>query len=237
MAEIKLIQNGARKVSNPRRKKRTTKRRNTATATRRVTVAAKVANPRKRRRRRRNPVASTTIVRRTASNPRKRKTVRRRRRNGIMSKRNGLFGDSKATAKSIFSLLIGLGLTKVESGVVAPVVARGLATVGLSNFAVPLTQAAFAVTVNHYVAKRVAGQQQADMVRLGGLAMALMSAIEQLLPQASVYNPFAPANILPVVVAQPALADGSGRAITNRAVASAQMSGMRQRGRGYRTAY
>lgn len=196
MATIKLLRNGVKKVSNRRRRK-TTKRRN---------PIAKVAN---KRRRRRNPSTATSPVLKR-SNGVKRVSNRRRRhskrRNGAVIRRsNGFFGNSKEQVVSVVSLLAGLVATKVEGQIAAPIAANLLGMVGLSNYSEAVVQAAAAVTVNKWAAdaiKRGSGKY----VMLGGLAMAVMSAVEQMFPQLSTYNPFASVMTTPLVLNQPIIA-------------------------------
>lgn len=217
MATMKLIKNGTRRaVANPRKRRKSTKRRRRNPAT--PAVAVRTASVR------RNPAP----VARKVANPRKRrKTVRRRRRNGVLSKKNGLFGDSRETVRSVVSLLAGLAITRVESGILTPTVARPLAMVGLQNFAQPITEAALAVTINKWAATQLSGRDSGKFVMIGGLAMAAMSAIQQLLPQTSAYNPFASANTSPVVVNQPVINSDTVKALTNAAAreVSAKVNG------------
>lgn len=196
MATIKLLRNGVKKVSNRRRRK-TTKRRN---------PIAKVANKRRRRRRRNPSTATSPVLKR--SNGVKHVSNRRhsKRRNGAVIRRsNGFFGNSKEQVVSVVSLLAGLVATKVEGQIAAPIAANLLGMVGLSNYSEAVVQAAAAVTVNKWAAdaiKRGSGKY----VMLGGLAMAVMSAVEQMFPQLSTYNPFASVMTTPLVLNQPIIA-------------------------------
>lgn len=198
MATIKLVENPTRrKAANPSRKRRNTtaaklrtRRNTTKTATVRnpSPIARKVSNPRKKtRRRQRNGV-----------------TVKTKRRNGVIAKRrNGLFGDTKATVKAVGALLGGLLATNFIGGVAAPIVARPLAAVGLGAYAKPSIEVASAVTVNRWLGQMVAGPEGAKFAMIGGLAMAVASLVQQMLPQASTFNPFATPNAFPVIVNQP----------------------------------
>lgn len=190
MATLKLVSNGARRtatkrVTNPKRRTKAKAKRNPTTAT-----TAKVA-----RVTRRNPTTLKAVSNR-------RKTTKRRRRNGakLSLRSNGLLGNTKATSKAVGSLLAGLVITRVEGSILSPVAARILAQLGLSSYADALVQAGLAVTVNRWAAKQFVGQEGANMVMIGGLAMAVMSLIQNFLPQTSVYNPFASSNVVPVVL-------------------------------------
>lgn len=196
MAEIKLIRNGVKKAVNRRRRRKN--------VTRRANPIAKVAN--KRKRRRRNGV--TAVMKR--SNGVKAVANRRRRhhkrRNGaVISRQNGLLGNSRETITSVAALLIGLGVTKVESSILTPIAANALGMVGFGSFAKPAVEAAVAVTVNKWAADAIK-KGSGKFVMYGGLAMALMSVLEQFLPSTSAYNPFASTNTSPVVLNQPVIA-------------------------------
>lgn len=203
MSSLKLIENPARrKAANPKRRKR----RNPTTAT----AAKKVANPR-RRRRRNTSVARVSspspVARKIANGRRRRKTTAKRRRNGVTLKRvsNGLFGDTKGTVKAVGSLLGGLLVTNLVGSIGAPILARPLASVGLGGYAKPVTEVVSALTVNRWAGKMVAGNEGAKFAMIGGLAMAAMSFVQQLLPQTSTLNPFASPNLMPVVINQPTI--------------------------------
>jgi hypothetical protein len=198
MATLKLVQNG-------RKRKTTRKRRRNTTA-----VTKTVAN---KRRRKRNGASSASVksfatrnglklVKRTAANGRKRHKRRSKRNGTIMQRSNGLLGNSKETIISVASLLIGLGVTKVESSILTPMAQNLLGNLGLGNFAKPLIEAGLAVTVNKWAAEAVK-KGSGKYVMYGGLAMALMDVVEAFLPQTSAYNPFASANNTPVVINQP----------------------------------
>lgn len=210
MATLKLIENPARRsAANPKRRK-TTKRRNPSTASKAVVRTA--SNPAKKRRRRRN--TSVTTLTKTAANP----ATRRRRSNGVAKRRNGvalrkrsngMFGNTKETVKAVGSLLGGLVLTNIAGSIFSPILSRPLASLGVGNFAKPAVEAVIAVTVGRWGGKMVAGEQGAKFAMIGGLAIATMSLIQQLLPQTSVYNPFSSPNTSPLVLNQPTVIDAA----------------------------
>jgi hypothetical protein len=205
MATLKLIKNGVR---NPKRRK--TRRKSNPS-----TVAAKTTSVR-----RRNGTTLTgakSFAKRnglklvkataTAKNPapkvqNKRRKARKHRRNGILNftkKRNGILGDTKETTYAVGGLLGGLTITKVVSSMVSPLVSRLLATVGADAVAKPITEAAIAIFVLKPVGDKLVSHNVGKSAMLGGLAMAAMSGLELVLPNASVFNPFAQANNTPVV--------------------------------------
>ena len=237
MANLKLIKNGVKRVAN---KKRRTKRRRRNPAT---TVAAK-KNPAKRRN-----VSSASVksfakrngLKLVKANGARRAPVankrhKRRRRNGaIMSRSNGLFGNSKETVVSVVSLLAGLGVTKVESALLSPLAGQALGMLGLQNFAKPIVEAGAAVTVNKWAAEAIK-KGSGKYVMYGGLAMALMSLVEQFIPQTSAYNPFATGNNNPLVLNQPVVVDPralAAAASANTGTMGRPLTGYR-RGTGYR---
>lgn len=192
MAELKLIKNGAKP-----------KRRNGKTI-----ATKKVSNGKRKsgRRTKRNGVLATTKTKRNGAR------VTRTKRNGTIRKvSNGFFGDSKETVTSVISLLAGLGVTKVESAMLSPVAAQALGMIGLQNFARPLVEAGAAVTVNRWAAEAIK-KGSGKFVMYGGLAMALMSLVEQFVPQTSTYNPFASSNVTPIVLNQPQIVDAKALA-------------------------
>lgn len=197
MPTITAVRNGAVKANPKRRRK-----------ARRNPVTAKAANP--RRRRRRNPVASVTT---RAANPSKAANPRRRRRrNGVTvakanprrkstrRRRNGIFGDTKAEAKQVLSLLAGLAGTKLIGGIATPYVAQLLAYVGMAKFAQPVSNAAVAIFAVAPVAGMVGGRDSAKLARLGGLAVAGLDVLQLVLPSGFSYSPFA-SNTAPIVLA------------------------------------
>jgi len=213
MATLKLIRNGTRKVANKRRR-----RRNTATAVARKPVANK--------RRRRNSVSSASVksfaerngmklVRKNSGIKKvanKRKHHRRHRRNGV-SVRNGLLGNSRETVTSVVALLVGTVATKIEGGIATPIVSGLLNPLGFGQYAPALTQIALSLTVNKWAGDAIGKQFRAPnagkFVMLGGLAMGAMSLIEQFLPQASAYNPFASVNTMPIATPQTGIVNGN----------------------------
>lgn len=212
MATLKMIKNGVRK---------STARRNA--------TPKKVVNGRAKRR---NPLTKARVTSfakqnglklvsskptKKAANGRKRYGRKSARRNGVtastsrggfLSKRNGLLGDSRETAVSVGSLLAGLAITKVESAMLTPLAAQFLGTVGLQNFAKAIVEAGAAVTVNRWAAESI-NRGSGKFVMYGGLAMAVMSLVESFIPQASSYNPFARANMTPIVLNQPNIVDAN----------------------------
>lgn len=221
MTKLKLIENGLKKTAN---KKRRGRRRNTATVSKRSNTAtktvAKVAN--RKHRRRRNTISSASVkayakrnslklVKKSNSSGSLKKVSNRkhhrrgRRRNtatSMFSSRNGLLGNSTETAKSVVSLLVGLGATKLESGIATPLVAQFLTPVGFGRFSKPVTEFVLAITVNKWagdaIGRRVKAPQAGKFAMIGGLAMSAMSVLELLLPQTSAYNPFATINTNPI---------------------------------------
>jgi hypothetical protein len=205
MAQLKLIQNGIRKTANRKRRRKN--------PTTRTTVARKAANPRKRRRRSRNGIAAAAPVVRRVTNGRRRRHTKRRSRNGVTMRRvnNGLFGNSKETVTSVVSLLVGLGATKVESSILTPIASNLLGNLGMGYLAKPLIEAGAAVTVNKWAAEAIK-KGSGKYVMIGGLAMALMSLLEQFLPSTSAYNPFASSNGSPIVLNQPQITNAGALA-------------------------
>lgn len=206
MATLKLIKNGV----NMRKRNGSSK------------TVAKKANPSKRR----NPVtkaSATAFAKRNGlklvksapskvANGRKRKRYSAKRRNGIVKaipkRSNGILGNSKETVVSVSSLLAGLVVTKVESAMLAPVLAQPLGMFGLQNFAKPIVEAGFAVTVNRIAADAIK-KGSGKFVMYGGLAMAGMSLIENLIPQVASYNPFSRGMTTPIVLNQPSIVDAN----------------------------
>jgi hypothetical protein len=124
-----------------------------------------------------------------------------------------LLGNSKETIYSVGSLLFGLGAVKVEAPLVMPLVSQFLTPLGFGQYARPLTEAGLAVLnswVAGMVAKKIKVPQAPKMVLIGGLAMAAMDLIVTFLPTANAYNPFAVANVAPVLPAGTAAAAMSG---------------------------
>lgn len=238
MASLNLIKmkNGRAKVANKTRRRR----RNTTATT------LKVAN--RKRRSRRNPLTSASVTSYAAKNGMKLVSNKKRRRNGaiklvankrrrhhkrrngIMQKANGLFGKvglHKGTAVAVLGLLAGLGITKIESAMFSPIVAQLLSFVGLQNYATPLVQGVSAVTINKWAADAVK-KGSGEYVMYGGLAMAAMSLAEIFIPSLSAYNPFAGANVTPVVFNQPQIV-ASGAAAALAAAQGAKMGNVRFR--------
>lgn len=149
------------------RRRRTTRRR------RRVTRAVAV-NPRRRRhtrRRRRNPL----VVMRTSS-PRRHHRRRRhhsRRRHNPSALRIGQI------AKDMIYGAGGAILTRAGTGLISGFVPGALAG---SPFIDPVLQAAVAVTGVRWLGKKFLGSNQGDIMMLGGLISAGLSAADKFLP-------------------------------------------------------
>lgn len=209
MATIKRMQNGVRKTANKRR----TKRRNT-TAT---TAVAKRSNSRRNGTTKagavsyakKNGLKLVSVTRnsaktvRTVANKRRRKSSRRN--GGFMSKTaNGIFGSGKSTGQAVLATLGGLAGAKIGGQFATPLVARGLAMIGLQNYASPITIALLSVFAIKPLATKVAGPGAGNAAMVGGLSMAAMAIITQFLPSTSSFNPFASVNSSPLVLATPA---------------------------------
>lgn len=221
MPQLTVVRNGVTKANPKKRRKRRNpvakatatanprrRRRRNASVTRRNPVAAKAtANPR-RKRRRRNPVI-------TKANPRRRKVGRRR---------NGIFGDTKADAKNVLSLLGGLVGTKIVGGIAAPYVASLLAYIGMSRFAQPVTDAAVAVFAVAPVAGMVGGNESRKLARLGGIAVAGLDLLSMVLPSGFSYNPFA-VNTTPIVLQGGGIDSGTAKQIAAAAAAEVAAGG------------
>lgn len=168
-----------------------------------VTVKNGVKNPRKRkttrRRKRRNPVARkrTTAKRRvTRRNPAPKRRVTKR------SKNNGLLGDTKATVKAVTALGAGMLGTKIVAGVALPFVAPTLSKVGLGGWGRPIVEAVVALPAKS-IGAMAGGREAGKFAMLGGLSVALLSALEEFLPAVGLYNPFSGMN-------QPIMVGGLG---------------------------
>lgn len=144
----------------------------------------RVANPR-----------VTAPVKRVA-NP-KRKSTKRRRRNGIATRRNGIFGDTKRDVKNVISLTGGAITTNVLGNTLAGMIAPYLASVGIGNYASLVSQLAIALFGVPYVARAIGGQDAASMARLGGLLSVTLDLLGTFFPSFNSLNPFTSA---PVVV-------------------------------------
>lgn len=200
MAKIGLVENGLRK-------RRSTKRRR-----RNPTPVAKVAK--KNPARRAISAASVKsfakrnglkLVSKASANP-KRKKHRKHRRNGLatttrstsfLTKRNGLFGNSKHDATNVAALGGGLFLTKFIGNFVSGWVQPILARIGLGNYSTIITNGAIAIVVIPMIAKRTV-PKQSDMLRLGGLFATGLSILEQVAP--SVLSQINPFNTSPIII-------------------------------------
>jgi len=144
-------------------------------ARRRRATRARKSNPRPRRRRysrrRRNP---HLVVRRRsirASNPRRRRRSRRRRNPSAM-RVGQIFKDMVYGAGGAIATRVGSSLV---SGFVPSAIAG-------APWGEPLVQATIAVTGTRWLGKRVFGQQQGDVMMLGGLISAGLAAADRFLP-------------------------------------------------------
>lgn len=162
----------------------------------------------RRTKRRRNPMA---VAKASSKNPARRinpkKRRRSKRRNGLMTatvtRRNGLFGDTKRDAKNVAALGGGLFLTKFIGNMVSGYVQPLLARIGLGQYSQIVTNAGIALIAIPMIAKRTV-PKQSDMLRLGGLFATGLSILEQVAP--SVLTQINPFNNTPVVIANGAAA-------------------------------
>lgn len=156
------------------------RRRRKTTVRRRSTRRAVAANPRRRRRRhsrRRNPVIVARATRRrrrhtAAANPRRRRRHSRRFRNPSGLRVGQIFKD----------MIYGAGgaiLTRTGTAVLSGFVPGAFAS---SPFIDPALQAVVAVTLVRWAGKRFMGQAQGDIMMLGGLISAGLSAADKFLP-------------------------------------------------------
>lgn len=216
MPTLTVMRNGVK--ANPKRRKR----RNVATKKNPVTSAS--ANPRKRRYRR-NPATATVSA--SAANPRRK--IRRRRRNPATAsanprrrmryskRRNGIFGNSKAEAKQVLSILGGLVGTKIAGGIITPYTASVLGYVGLGKFAAPITDAAIAVFATAPLAGAISGNEAKRLARLGGLAVAGLDLLALILPSGLGYSPFSQ-NTAPIVLASGGITPDDAKMVTQQAI-------------------
>lgn len=136
---------------------------------RRRVVRVAVANPRRRRhRRRRNPV----IAGMRFGAARRRVRHHRRRRNPSAMKVGQIFKDMVYGAAGAIA-------TRVGSSIAASFIPGSFAG---SPLAVPVTQAAVAVTLVRWGGKKFLGQQQGDLMMLGGLISAGLAAADAYFP-------------------------------------------------------
>jgi len=147
-------------------------RRRKRKSNRRRAAAPRAANPKRRytrRRRRHNPVARR--ARRATVNPRRRRRYSRRRnpsgmRIGQIFK-DMVYGAGGAVATRVFSA-----------------VAQGFVPASFANsqLAVPVVQAVMAVIPVRMLGKKFLGQQQGDLMMLGGLISAGLALADAYLP-------------------------------------------------------
>lgn len=159
-------------VAKKKGKKMAARRRRKSTTTRRRRRTVAVANPRRRRRRhsrRRNPVIVARSTRRRTSS-RRRRFGRRRNPSGL---RIGQI------AKDMVYGAGGAILTRTGVSLVSQFVPGAFAG---SPFIDPVLQAAVAVTAVRYLGKKFLGQAQGDIMMLGGLISAGLSAADKFLP-------------------------------------------------------
>ena len=153
------------------------KRRRSASVGRRVSHARKAVNPRRRRRhaRRRNPtviVARTRRRSRRAAAPATRRRHHRRRHNPSALRVGQILKD----------MIYGAGgaiLTRAGSSIAIEFVPAALTGNPLAS---PALQALIAVTVVRWGGKKFLGQQQGDIMMLGGLISAGLDAADKFLP-------------------------------------------------------
>lgn len=163
--------NGQKKGKTMAKRRRTS---TTRTVKRRRRPAATV-NPRRRRRRysrRRNPSIVARASRRRSVNPRRRRRFSRRRRNPSALRVGQIFKDMVYGAGGAILTRTG---TAVLSGFV-PSAFTG------SPFIEPALQAVVAVTAVRWAGKKFLGQSQGDIMMLGGLISAGLSAADRFLP-------------------------------------------------------
>lgn len=154
------------------------KRRRSASVGRRVSHARKAVNPRRRRRstrRRRNPIVVVARRRRRAARaaaPRRRRHSRRGNPSAIrvgQILKDAIYGAGGAIA------------TRAAAGV-----AQGLIPGALSGipFQAAILEAAIAVTLVRWSGKKFFGQQQGDVMMLGGVISAGLKLADNVIPNA-----------------------------------------------------
>jgi hypothetical protein len=122
-----------------------------------------------------------------AANPKRRKHRRtHKRRNGLTpvltTRRNGLFGNTKADAKNVGALLGGLLGGKAVGRVISGVAAPYASSMGLGNYTEIASDLIVAIFLAPFVAGKVGGANAASMARLGGLANVAVDLIELFAP-------------------------------------------------------
>ena len=151
------------------------KRRRSASVGRRRSVAYKTVNPRRKRRRsrRRNP---TVIVARTQRRS-TRAPVRRRRHSRRRSNPSAI-----RVGQILKDMIYGAGgaiLTRAGASIATSFVPGALTGNPLAG---PAIQAAIAVTAVRWAGKKFLGQQQGDVMMLGGLISAGLALADQYVP-------------------------------------------------------
>lgn len=208
MSKIGIVENGLRK-------RRGTKRRR-----RNPVAVAKAKNP--ARRRSISLASARSVIKKNglkavSMKANGRKKHKRRRRNGLVtskaigSRRNGFFGNTKSDAKQVLSLGAGALGVKAVGRALSAVIQPFLAQIGAGNYATIITDAGLALFVAPYVGAKLAGNEAAKMVRLGGLLVVGLDLVEQFAPNALGLNPF---NNSPIVMT------GAGAAVAPAAVAA-----------------
>lgn len=209
MARMAEIQNGVTRKKNSSRRK-TVKRRNSSVAKpkrRNGTTKAGALSFLKK-----NGLKAVKVG--TAQNG-KRKKRHHKRRNGIAAisrSRNGLIPTTKSDARKVGFLLGGMAATKIGGRIVANFAAGLLAQVGAGAYAEIVGDAAIALVVVPFAAKKIGNSSDADNARLGGLAVVGLDLIEHFAPSAlSSLNPFR---------SSPIVMTGQGAAISLPAAAA-----------------
>lgn len=220
MPKVGYIQNGVTKAKNGRRKTHKKRRRNpaaikVATKKRNGTTKAGALSFAKKN--------GMRLVSATSRNPRRK--TRKRKRNGVVAvsrTRNGIFGNSKRDARTVVSLLGGMGATKVIGRIVANFASPYLSQVGLGAYSELIADLGVALFVVPPIAGKIGNSGDAQTARLGGLAVAALEAVDKIGgPSLSFLNPF---NSQPIVMAsngQAALPPSTVSAIVNNTNASA----------------
>lgn len=174
MAKIGTVQNGTRKAVNGTKRKA-----NPLTLARVKGFLKKNGNGLKL------VPKGASVISKVAANPKRKRRRGGSRRNGltgIMKVRNGIFGNTKNDVKQVGSLLGGLVGGKALARVLQSFVAPYLASTGLGKYAEILADGAVALFIAPMVARKIGGNNAADMARLGALANVAVDVIEMLAP-------------------------------------------------------
>jgi hypothetical protein len=187
MATMGKMRNGIKRRNSVKRKNGVAKRRNSLTKTRVSAFARK---------------NGLKLVSKSA-NPHKRRRHHKRRKNGlatVVSRRNGLLGNSRNDVKQVAYLGAGALLTKTGGRILTGFIAPYMSQFGAGKFTEIAADLAIAVLVVPFVASKVGGRggDLAKHARLGGLLATALTAIGEFAPQALAFNPF---NTSPVVMA------------------------------------